>query len=179
MSDLRKPKLGFHKCKLSFLWSKLGNVWWKFAQVARQSALTDAAIFILSKNDKLKLLTAVRYVWWHKKGVTAHRAAPLADSPTSCPKSTESKNTATVESQNTNLIARANSSSPKRALETVVPGDGSPFKATAVSSVDGAKVQQNSEITKLSSKKELPPVLPLRTNRGGISQGSSWCCTPV
>ena len=75
---------------------------------------------------------AVRYVWWHKKGVTAHRAAPLADSPTSCPKSTDSK----------------------RALETVVPGDGSPFKATAVSSVDGAKVQQNSEITKLSSKKE-------------------------
>ena len=30
----------------------------------------------------------------------------------------------------------------KRALETVVPGDGSPFKATAVSSVDGAKVQK-------------------------------------
>jgi hypothetical protein len=29
----------------------------------------------------------------------------------------------------------------KRALETVVPGDGSPFKATAVSSVDGAKVR--------------------------------------
>jgi len=29
----------------------------------------------------------------------------------------------------------------KRALETVVPGDGSPFKATAVSSVDGAKLK--------------------------------------
>ena len=63
------------------------------------------------------------------------------------------KNTATVESQNTNLIARANSSSPKRALETVVPGDGSPFKATAVSSVDGAKIQQNSETTKDLAKK--------------------------
>ena len=60
---------------------------------------------------------------------------------------------ATVESQNTNLIARANSSSPKRALETVVPGDGSPFKATAVSSVDGAKIQQNSETTKDLAKK--------------------------
>jgi len=32
----------------------------------------------------------------------------------------------------------------KRALETVVPGDGSPFKATAVSSVDGAKVSLRS-----------------------------------
>lgn len=41
----------------------------------------------------------------------------------------------------------------KRALETVVPGDGSPFKATAVSSVDGAKVQQNSEITKDKGQK--------------------------
>ena len=60
---------------------------------------------------------------------------------------------ATVESQNTNLIARANSSSPKRALETVVPGDESPFKATAVSSVDGAKIQQNSETTKDLAKK--------------------------
>ena len=60
---------------------------------------------------------------------------------------------ATVESQNTNLIARANSSSRKRALETVVPGDGSPFKATAVSSVDGAKIQQNSETTKDLAKK--------------------------
>ena len=38
----------------------------------------------------------------------------------------------------------ANSSSQKRALETVVPGDGSPFKATAVSSVDGAKVSLRS-----------------------------------
>ena len=52
-----------------------------------------------------------------------------------------------------NLIARANSSSQKRALETVVPGDGSPFKATAVSSVDGAKIQQNSETTKDLAKK--------------------------
>lgn len=90
LKGLRKPKLGycirklgFHRCKLSFLRRKLGNLLRKFAQVARQSALTDAAIFILSKNDKLKLLTAVRYVWWHKKGVTAHRAAPLTDSPTS------------------------------------------------------------------------------------------------
>ncbi len=32
------------------------------ARTARQSALTDADIFILSKNDKLKLLGAVRYV---------------------------------------------------------------------------------------------------------------------
>ena len=60
-SDLRKSKL-------CFLRSKLGNVWWKFAQVARQSALTDAAIFILSKNDKLKLLTAVRYARLSKCG---------------------------------------------------------------------------------------------------------------
>ena len=58
------------------------------------------------------------------------------------------KNTATVESQNTNLIARANSSSQKRALETVVPGDGSPFKATAVSSVDGAKVSLRSSASR-------------------------------
>ena len=46
---------------------------------------------------------------------------------------------------------------PKRALETVVPGDGSPFKATAVSSVDGAKVLNNLETTKDLAKKELPP----------------------
>ena len=47
------------------------------------------------------------------------------------------------------------------------------------SDLSTAKIQQNSETTKLSSKKELPPVLPLGTNRRGISQGSSWCCTPV
>ena len=35
-----------------------------------------------------------------------------------------------------------------------------------------AKVQQNSEITKLSSKKELPPVTPLGTNRRGISKAA-------
>lgn len=47
------------------------------------------------------------------------------------------------------------------------------------SDLSTAKIQQNSETTKLSSKKELPPVTPLGTNRRGISQGSSWCCTPV
>lgn len=83
---------------------------------------------------------AVRYVWWYKKGVTAHRAAPLADSPTSCPKSTESKKHCHRRTTEHEPNRVANSSSPKRALETVVPGDGSPFKATAVSSVDGAKV---------------------------------------
>ena len=45
----------------------------------------------------------------------------------------------------------------KRALETVVPGDGSPFKATAVSSVDGAKVLNNSETNKDLAKKALLP----------------------
>lgn len=68
LKGLRKPKLGYCIRKLGFLRSKLGNVWWKFAQVARQSALTDAAIFILSKNDKLKLLTAVRYARLSKCG---------------------------------------------------------------------------------------------------------------
>ncbi len=38
------------------------------------------------------------------------------------------------------------------------------------SDLSTAKIQQNSEITKLSSKKELPPVLPLGTNRRGISK---------
>ena len=75
LKGLRKPKLGycirklgFLQRKLCFLWSKLGNVWWKFAQVARQSALTDAAIFILSKSDKLKLLAAVCYTRLSKYG---------------------------------------------------------------------------------------------------------------
>ena len=39
-------------------------------------------------------------------------------------------------------------------------------------SISVAKVQQNSEITKLSSKKELPPVTPLGTNRRGISKAA-------
>lgn len=58
------------------------------------SVLPMPIFLFYQKNDKLKLLGAVRYVWWHKKGVTAHRAAPLADSPTSCPSSTDLKNTA-------------------------------------------------------------------------------------
>ena len=44
-------------------------------------------------------------------------------------------------------------------------------RAQSVAS-DTAKVQQNSETTKLSSKKELPPVLPLGTNRRGISKAA-------
>ena len=75
LKGLRKPKLGycirklgFHRCKLSFLRRKLGNLLRKFAQVARQSALTDAAIFILSKSDKLKLLAAVCYTRLSKYG---------------------------------------------------------------------------------------------------------------
>ena len=47
------------------------------------------------------------------------------------------------------------------------------------SDLSTAKIQQNSETAKDLAKKELPPVLPLGTNRRGISQGSSWCCTPV
>lgn len=94
----------------------------------------------------------------------AHRAAPLADSPTSCPKSTESKKARPLNNEmayaDTPKGAGINSGyafdvaklqkntettkdkEQKRALETVVPGDGSPFKATAVSSVDGAKVRR-------------------------------------
>lgn len=41
-----------------------------------------------------------------------------------------------------------------------------------------AKVQQNSEITKLSSKKELPPVTPLGTNRRGISKAAQTILAP-
>lgn len=40
------------------------------------------------------------------------------------------------------------------------------------SDLSTAKIQQNSEITKLSSKKELPPVTPLGTNRRGISKAA-------
>ena len=41
-----------------------------------------------------------------------------------------------------------------------------------------AKVRQNSEITKLSSKKELPPVTPLGTNRRGISKAAQTILAP-
>ena len=42
----------------------------------------------------------------------------------------------------------------------------------SITFISVAKVQQNSEITKLSSKKELPPVTPLGTNRRGISKAA-------
>ena len=47
-----------------------------------------------------------------------------------------------------------------------------------ISFADGAKVRQNSEITKLSSKKELPPVTPLGTNRRGISKAAQTILAP-
>lgn len=66
----------------------------------------------------------------------------------------------------------ANSSSPKRALETASVSHDEEHQHAVISFADGAKVQQNSEITKLSSKKELPPVTPLGTNRRGISKAA-------
>ena len=72
-----------------------------------------------------------------KKGVTAHRAAPLVDSPTSCTKSTESKKhchrrvaehvSSLTLCLSKNLIARANSSSLEewRAVFPVVIGNPS------------------------------------------------------
>lgn len=69
---------------------------------------------------------------------------------------------ATVESQNTNLIARANRSSLDNP-GTVVPRENSRFKATAMPgrlemvdsnpSISAAKVQQNSETTKDKGQK--------------------------
>jgi len=62
----------------------------------------------------------------------------------------------------------ANSSSQKRALETVVPGDGSPFKATAVSSVDGAKVSLRSSasqpVRQEIAKQDLNSAAKIRQN---------------
>ena len=63
------------------------------------------------------------------------------------------KNTATVESQNTNLIARANSSSRKRAMETASVSHDEEHQHAVISFADGAKLQQNSETTKDLAKK--------------------------
>ena len=57
------------------------------------------------KNDKLKLLAAVRYVWWHKKGVPPIEQHPLQIRRRPVHLAQSQKNTATVELQNTNLIA--------------------------------------------------------------------------
>ena len=73
------------------------------------------------------------------------------------PNGTESKkSTATVESQNTNLIARANSSSRKRAMETASVSHDEEHQHAVISFADGAKVQQNSETTKDLAKKARP-----------------------
>lgn len=107
-------------------------------------------------------MSAVRYVWWHKKGVTAHRATPLADLPTSSPLSTESKKARPLNNEmayaDTPKGAGINSGyafdvaklqkntettkdkEQKRALETA----SLPFvedQPTVVSSADGAKVR--------------------------------------
>ena len=123
-------------------------------------ALTDAAIFILSKNDKLKLLAAVCYtrlskygrseskIWniatrttiivaknpivadyrrenrWKKQGCHPSRIAPLADSPTSCPKSTDSKKPChrrTTEHEQ-NRVANSSSLEVWRAVFQVIIG---------------------------------------------------------
>ena len=47
--------------------------------------------------------------------------------------------------------------SKKRALETAVPEEESSFKATVISSADGAKIQTNSETNKESREKNLFP----------------------
>ena len=58
--------------------------------------------------------------------------------------------------------------------------DAHPYRSTRNSYYhwQGAKIQQNSEITKLSSKKELPPVTPLGTNRRGISKAAQTILAP-
>ena len=58
-------------------------------------------------------------------------------------KAQSQKNTATVESQNTNLIARDNSSSPKRAMETGSVSHDEGHQHAVISFADGAKIQQN------------------------------------
>ena len=57
-------------------------------------------------------------------------------------KAQSQKNTATVESQNTNLIARANSSSPKRAMETASVSHDEEHQHAVISFADGAKVRR-------------------------------------
>ena len=60
-------------------------------------------------------------------------------------KAQSEKNTATVESQNTNLIERANSSSPKRAMETASVSHDEEHQHAVISFADGAKVRKNLE----------------------------------
>lgn len=52
---------------------------------------------------------------------------------------------------------REMSRSQKRAMETASVSHDEEHQHAVISFADGAKVQQNSEITKLSSKKEPPP----------------------
>ena len=66
-----------------------------------------------------------------KKGVTAHRAAPLADSPTFCPLSTELKKVQNFLSYHSALIAGASAKSE-------------PLSA--------AKIKENFENKKISDK---------------------------
>ena len=59
----------------------------------------------------------------------------------------------------------------KVAKVDVILNGGSPTSnAPRTSTIAVAKLLNNSETTKDLAKKELPPVLPLRTNRGGISK---------
>ena len=59
-----------------------------------------------------------------------------------------------------------------------LPGDTELTARAANVLNSAAKVRQNSEITKLSSKKELPPVTPLGTNRRGISKAAQTILAP-
>ena len=106
----------------------------------------------------------------YRKGA-AHRAAPLADSPTSCPLSTGAKkhcHRRVAEHE----LNRASQQQPKKSDGNRLRFSDEKHQHAVISFADAAKVQQNYEITKLSSKKELPPVLPLGTNRRGISKAA-------
>ena len=96
---------------------------------------------------------------------------PLADSPRSCPKSTGSKKHCLLLHHSA-LIAGASARQPKKSTRNRVPtirGRSTNSRLKCWWCKGTKKIWDHQRF----SKKELPPVLPLRTNRGGISQGSS------